>query len=133
MKPLTGAAISAALTIVAFAPPAEAQGLPTFCNGLLTTSTVYTRQVSTTELEYHATFENRDSGRRTMTALSSPPGTTIPGFLARYPLAILRITFGQPKDLVFLTLTSSSVGFGYGSPPVPPTPSAALALLRISC
>lgn len=133
MKRLTGTAIIAALTIAAFTPPAEGQGLPTFCNGLLTTSTAYTRQASATVLEYHVTFQNQDPSRRAIFAYSSPNFVTIPGFMPRYPLSSLRISFGQPEDLVFLTLTSSSVGFGIGSPPVPPTPSAALAFVKINC
>jgi hypothetical protein len=132
MKRLNRVAILAALAIATLKSPAGAQGLPTFCNGVLTASSVYTRQASDTVLEYHAVFQNQDSGRRRISAMGSLGiGVTVPGFLARFPLTTFNIEFGQPKDLVFLTLQSSSVGFGVGSPPVAPTPSAALGLFTL--
>jgi hypothetical protein len=131
MKRLAGAAAMAAATLAVVATPSVAQGLPSFCNGALAMSQVYSTKVSDTVIEYHAVFQNRDSSpRRTARLTVLPAYTTTPGWSGTQLVTSVTVQGGQVSDVAFLRMRNTSVGFGMGTPPAPPTATQALDFVR---
>jgi hypothetical protein len=116
MKRLAGVAAMAAATLAAVATPSVAQGLPSFCNGALAVSQIYSTKVSDTVLEYHAVFQNRDSTlKRTARLTVLPAHTTIPGWSGTQLVTSLTVEGGRVSDVAFLRMRSTSPGFGTGT------------------
>ena len=117
----TTALAAAAAAVVSFAQPgpAAAQGLPTYCENVLTTNSLYANVISdgrTAQVQYHGQFQNR--GNRPMTArMLAVNEITIGGtrFVVVRHVATINLTAWQQADVQFLPLRVNNPA-GSGAP-----------------
>jgi hypothetical protein len=128
----TAAALAAAAGIAAFASPASAQGLPRFCNNLMSTNSFYSNVLSTgtnAEVEYHGQFQNQDyQNQRTITATMSIVVARFGNWEIRRRITSFTLAPNEQKDVIFLALGTHNPG-GQGAP----TPAAVGAQIRFTC
>ncbi|WPB86102.1 hypothetical protein [Sediminicoccus rosea] len=113
------AAAAAAVMSLAQPAPAAAQGLPTYCDNVLSTNSLYANVISdgsTAQVQYHGQFQNR--GNRPMTARMLSVNEIVIGsirFVVVRHVATINLTAWQQADVQFLTLRVNNPA-GSGAP-----------------
>ena len=115
----TTALAAAAAAVVSLAQPAAAQGLPTYCDNVLTTNSLYANVLSdgrTAQVQYHGQFQNRGS-RPMMANMLAVSELNIGGirFVVVRHVATINLTAWQQTDVQFLTLRVNNPA-GSGAP-----------------